>query len=659
MPLFNRGGFFMFRISVILLCYLPLAGFSQVKEQDLEEVMVIDLLLRTYPKLSYKMTQEDLLRRQPEDLGDLLKSFPGITLKNYGGLGGLKTISARGINGTHTGILIDGFLVQNMQTGQIDLSNVQVENSTEIKFSYAIDEQKLQPVSAYFNASNLWIETFENQFSADTLQVRLTSRYGSYGQFDNYLSAKWNRKKAYVSVFGRYRRAEGNFPFTVNNFNETVSGNRFNNDLQEVFAGFSSGKLFNNNSRLKFNFAHNFSDKGLPGAVILYNPVSAQRLTNSNVHANLDYRFKWKNEFGRVYLGARYDELTYIDSSYLNLQGFLKSQYFNTNASAGWIMKHLWGNKSLVYGFEEQYAYLKSNSFAEEVHRYHSKALLQLNIDRSFWLMELTSGVQHIYNTDQGQQQINEKWNFTPGISLYSKRPVPILQMLRFNLKRTMRMPAFNELYYSQVGNVDLKPEIVSQSNLGSDNNFNIHKNNFKITYNFFGNYIENKIVAIPTKNLFVWSIQNVGKVWIYGADLLFEHERKLGDLKLNTSFNYTFQRVMDYSDRNSSTFKDQVAYMPVHLLNANFSCDYKQAGFNLSGNYTSLRYALNENVGSNEVPGFYAFDASFYIRKDWKDHRFRLSFTVKNLTGTVYEYIRNYVMPGRNYLISFSYGLH
>lgn len=650
----------MFRIPVILLCCLPLAGFSQVKEQDLEEITVMDLLLRTYPKLSYKMGKEDLLKRQPEDLGDLLKSFPGITLKNYGGLGGLKTISARGINGTHTGIILDGFLLQNIQTGQVDLGNVQVENSTEIKFSYAIDEQKLQPVSAYFNASNLWIETFENQFSADTLQLRFASKYGSFGQLDNYLSVKWNRKKAYLGIFGRYRRADGNFPYTVQNFYENLSGKRFNNDLKETFAGFSCGKLFENNSRLKFNLAHNFSDKGLPGAVILYNPVSAQRLSNSNINANGDYRFKWKNEIARAYLAGRYDELTYVDSSYLNQQGFLKSLYFNTNVSAGLIIKHVWNNKSLVYGLEEQWAYLKSNSFEDEVQRYHSKALLQLNIDCSFWLIELTSGVQHVYNRDKIQLQVIEKWSFTPGLSVYSKRPVPILQMLRFNLKRTMRMPAFNELYYSQIGNLDLKPEIANQSNLGSDNNFNIHKNNFKITYNFFGNYIENKIVAIPTKNLFVWSIQNVGKVWIYGADLLFDHERKFGaELRLNTSFNYTFQRVMDYSDRNSSTFKDQVAYMPVHLLNAAFSCDYKKAGLHVSGNYTSMRYALNENVASNEVPGFYTFDASVYIRKEYKAHSFRLSFSVKNLTGTGYEYIRNYVMPGRNYLISFSYAIH
>ncbi|MGV3630851.1 MAG: TonB-dependent receptor plug domain-containing protein [Bacteroidota bacterium] len=630
-----------------------------MKEKTLEEVKIMDLLYRTVPKLSYKMTQEDVLKRQPEDLGDLLRSFPGITLKNYGGLGGLKTISARGINGSHTGIIIDGFLVQNAQTGQIDLGNVQVENSTEIKFSYAVDEHKLQPVSAYFNASNLWIETFENQFSADTLQLRFTSKYGSYGQLDNYLSAKWNRKKAYVSVFGRYRQARGNFPFTVSNFNEILSAKRYNNDLQEVFAGFSLGKLFENDSRLKFTFSHNFSDKGLPGAVILYNPVSAQRLSNSNVTSNLDYRFRWKKQYGRTYLGSRYDELVYLDSAYLNQQGFLKSVYFNTNVLGGAIFKYSWNKKTLIYGLEEQYAYLKSNSFAEDVHRYHSKALLQLNIDRAFWLIELTSGVQHVYNTDRSQQQVIEKWSFNPGISVYSKRPVPILQLLRLTLKRTMRMPAFNELYYSQVGNLKLKPEIANQSNFGSDINFDIHKNKFKISYNFFGNYIENKIVAIPTKNLFVWSIQNVGKVWIYGADLLFEHERRIDELKLNTSFNYTFQRVLDYSDPNSTTFKDQVAYMPVHLLNASFSLNYKNAGLNVSGNYTSLRYALNENVGSNEVSGFYTCDASLYMLRSWKDHRFRLAVTVKNLTGTWYEYIRNYVMPGRNYLISFSYAIH
>ena len=303
----------MFRSTAILFCFLPLLGWSQLKEQNLEEVHVTDLLLRAPISNGYKLNREELLRKQAEDLGDLLKSFPGITLRNYGGLGGLKTISARGINGTHTGIIVDGFLLQNVQTGQIDLGNVQVENSTEIKFSYSMDEQKLQPVSAYLNASNLWIETFENQFSEDTLQLRFTSKLGSYGQLDDYLSAKWNRKRSYVALFGRYRRAEGTFPFAVQNFNQTVSGKRFNNDLQEGFAGASFGKQFQNGSRLKCNLAYNASDNGLPGAVILYNPVSAQRLANSNAAANIDYHFRLKKQYGRAYMSGRYDDLDYID----------------------------------------------------------------------------------------------------------------------------------------------------------------------------------------------------------------------------------------------------------------------------------------------------------------------------------------------------------
>lgn len=648
----------MLRTFFITSVCLPLAIFGQVREQGLEEVTVIDLLLREKPHISYKMTREELLKKQPEDLGDLLKSFPGITLKNYGGLGGLKTISARGINGTHTGILVDGFLVQHVQTGQVDLGTVQVENSTEVKFSYGAGEEKLQPVSAYFNASNLFIQTFENQFSTDTIQLRFGSKLGSYGQSDNYLSGKWNHKRFYLAAFGRYRQAEGNFPFTIQNLSENVRAERLNNDLREFYGGLSFGKLFANESRLKINLVHNFSDKGLPGAVILYNPSGSQRLTNSNLTANLDYRFRLKTQLGRTYFSCRYDELIYLDSSYLNMQGFLKSVYFNTNALGGLILKKQWKNKSLVYGLEEQYAYLQSNAFADPVQRFHSKMILELSLESSFWLLELSSGLQQAH-TVQGVKTV-DRLSYNPGIALYNKRPLPLLYMGQFGLRRTMRMPSFNELFYNQIGNVDLKPEIANQSNLGSKYKFNIHKNYFKITYNIFVNYIENKIVAIPTKNLFVWSIQNVGKVWIYGLDLTLLHERKIGEkLTLTSSGNYTFQRVMDYSDVLSLTFRHQVAYMPLHLFNGSFSADYGNYGINFSLHATSLRYALNENIPANEVPGFYLLDVSLYASRQWKEHEFRLSFNVKNVSGSTYEYIRNYVMPGRNYLISLNYALH
>ena len=83
----------------------------------------------------------------------------------------------------------------------------------------------------------------------------------------------------------------------------------------------------------------------------------------------------------------------------------------------------------------------------------------------------------------------------------------------------------------------------------------------------------------------------------------------------------------------------------------------YKKVSINWSTTILSSRYALNENINSNLVSGFNLSDVSIaYTYKTKIQSEFKCNFSVKNLFDASYQYIRYYVMPGRNYLISLSY---
>ncbi|MES2589714.1 MAG: TonB-dependent receptor plug domain-containing protein [Bacteroidota bacterium] len=628
----------------------------------MEEIEVTNLLLLPVPKLNFKLNREEILKRQAFDLGELMQNIPGISLKNYGGLGGMKTISARGINGSHSGIILDGFLLQNSQTAQIDLSTIQVDNLKEMNFSFNNSTEILDLVSFYFNANNLRLTSFENQFSLDTFQLKCNLKIGSFEQIDSYLSAKWNHRKVYFSVFGKYRQAKGNFPFSVENYKEILSLERTNNQLQEFYSGINFGYFINPKNKIKFNFLSSFSDKGLPGAVILYNPTSNQYLTNKNFSLNSDYNFLHRKTRGRIYLSQKYDELTYLDSGYLNTQGFLKSEYFNTSISLGTILRKNFSNGlQISSGVEENYAFLQnSTNFSTGIQRFHSKAILDFHFLKNNWNYDLNFGFQHIYNQQINQTNTYQKFNFSPSLSIYSQVPIYFLGELKFSARRSLRMPSFNELYYNQIGNVNLKPEIANQLNLGTFYNFNVKNNVIKFTFDAYANLVENKIVAIPTKNLFIWSIQNVGTARILGFDFQFSHEKSFNKTwTFQNSINYTFQDITDISDKNSETFGDQLAYLPKHILSANFSIQYKNVGLNLNAYFNSLRYALNENIKSNEVKAFYFFDLTTYFTPKIKKSSFRYSFSAKNILNQSYSYIRSYAMPGRNYLLSVSYAFN
>ena len=54
-------------------------------------------------------------------VSDVIKYFSGATVKDYGGIGGLKTVSVRGLGASHTAVAYDGIIITDNQTGQIDL----------------------------------------------------------------------------------------------------------------------------------------------------------------------------------------------------------------------------------------------------------------------------------------------------------------------------------------------------------------------------------------------------------------------------------------------------------------------------------------------------------------------------------------------------------
>ena len=177
---------------------------------------------------------------------------------------------------------------------------------------------------------------------------------------------------------------------------------------------------------------------------------------------------------------------------------------------------------------------------------------------------------------------------------------------------------------------------------------------------NSFYNEVKNQILALPTKNLFVWSMQNIGKVKNYGFESRIEFSRVFKkDWKFNLSTNYTQQNALDISNSESPTFENQVAYMPKHSANFDVNISYKEIGLSSSLMRISKRYSLNENIVTNEVSGFTTLDLGFYFNhKMADDSALKLHFMVKNVLDVPYNYIRYFVMPGRNFLMTLSYAI-
>ena len=596
-----------------------------------------------------------------EDIGALTQKIAGITLKNYGGVGGMKTIAYRGISGTNTAIVLDGFALQNTMVGQLDLSNLQVDNVHSLSFTSGVPSDELLPISALMQGNILSINTFENKQTNDTMEVRYTSKVGSFGQFDNYGSYKRSVSNSLLSVYAKYRSFSGNYPYTIENGNFSTTSMRKNNQLNEGFGGINYSKDLNPNLKIRTTIHFNQSERVLPGAVILYNETSNQELNQQNTYANVVLENKSEKGKMNIYNSLNYGYLNYIDPSYLNNSGGLNQWYFNTINQTGVTMnRKIKDSVFMLYGgVEHTFSSLTAtNQYAFSPKRYHLQSVIGMKS-----MLKKCSFTAQIGNHSLQNQQgasVKNTTAWTTYLQLEKRNYHSLLGLPRAWFKQTFRMPSFSELYYNAIGNKELKPELALQYSVGTSYRF--LKNSLHLSIDGYYNKVDNKILAIPTKNLFVWTILNVGRVQILGLDVMLRKNWNLSNkLEMDASFNYAFQKVQDISDEHSTTFKNQLAYFPIHTLQSEISLMWnKKTGIFLSNSSISNRYVLNENSESNKLLGFSTFDLTCYYKMDsYKKNKLKLSLTLKNFTNTAYQYISYFVMPGRNYLMTLSYAFN
>ena len=74
------------------------------------------------------LTGEQLERMSALSVADAIRYFSGVQIKDYGGVGGLKTVNIRGMGTQHVGVFYDGIELGNAQNGQIDLGRFSLDN---------------------------------------------------------------------------------------------------------------------------------------------------------------------------------------------------------------------------------------------------------------------------------------------------------------------------------------------------------------------------------------------------------------------------------------------------------------------------------------------------------------------------------------------------
>lgn len=649
----------------IWILLLSAFSYSQVLEKELEEVEAEHRVLIVFknpedllPGLKRKQIQE----LQMEDAGQLLQKIAGVQVKSYGGLGGMKSVSIRGLGGQHSNFVVDGFSVFPDQTGQVNFGTIQTDNIERI--IVLSGRNSASTAAAMSSGNSVIIRTFENEFSTKANEVRFNQKLGSFGQTDSYFAYKKgdSLNRFFISTSAKYRFSKGNYPFRLENGEEIIQQIRTNNQYEDLNLSLSGGYRIKYKTFLNFCLRHQLIDQELPGAVILYNSFPDETLNQRNTYAhfNLSYHSfeKWNIRF---YGSGTINEMNYTDPGYLNEEGILKSHYL-TKTIAGGLNLGYQPNRRWYNSYHMNH-YL-SNLRSEDI----TGGEIQRNHHYSVFSTRFTPKDKGEFNAQLSNQIIHENLNAEDSKLYYQVNPFieyrsPMLRnhmIVHFFYRNSFRMPSFSEMYYNNIGNQDLVPEKAHQFSIGTERERSRKKFEAFNRFSMYANRVNDKIVALPTQNLFLWSIQNIGKVQILGLDFSSDITYKINRLnRFNLSVNYTFQHVTDITDANNPTYGHQVAYLPRHSGNFDFSYYWKDYGVRLSAYSNGIRYSLNENTDFNKMNGFVIVDLNLFGKYTLKKHSLNCSLSCKNLFNTSYAFVRNYIMPGRNFLISFSYALN
>ena len=128
---------------------------------------------------------KELERLNSNSVADALRYFSGVQVKDYGGVGGIKTVNIRSMGTNHTGVVYDGVALGNAQNGQIDLGQFSLDNIEEITLYNGQKSEILQPARDFGNAGSVYLRTRSPRFQyGESFNFKAKMRYGSFDMFN-------------------------------------------------------------------------------------------------------------------------------------------------------------------------------------------------------------------------------------------------------------------------------------------------------------------------------------------------------------------------------------------------------------------------------------------------------------------------------------------
>ncbi len=540
---------------------------------------------------------------------DFLQSIPGGQMQ-IASPGGLTTLLHRGMGNRHLPILWNGINIQSVTNGSFDLGLTPAALFDEVHF-FNSGNPALQGNNGLSGSLNLNTVSLAEEHHFIKLNLSTLQNIGLIHKYAQ------NSKKTQLRTGLQSSYDQNQFNYTYNRQKLERQSTHFLqiNAMASLVHQFTSEKM------IDIHVWWQYADRIIPVS------ISTAPLTQKQQDQNL--RTQWAyTQYGKL---LKWKTTANYIKEFLNFN----TAAIDSRSEVDVLMLHTeWIEKKAQkyqFAFSHRADIANPNFYTDQKIRNTSYLSTSRNFKWSSHHFTHIAVRQDL--TDQNWMPFS--WTFHHHFKSWD-----------WSVSSNYNLPGFNDLYWPEGGNPNLKTEKSLKSEWSKI--FNIAKTSCKI--NLYTNLVDNWIQWQPN-NTGRWSPINNKKVWSRGVELEATKKWGIKNGQITAHATYSFNKttsVDHYTD--PELIGKQLIYVPIHKTAIHSTIQLRKYTFKIDYSFTGIRYDQSDESGALDPIHLINFAAQRSIGK------YQLGAQINNILNTNYEIVRFYPQPGLYLDISLKY---
>lgn len=577
-----------------------------------------------------KYNEETLSPMKMASLSDFIRQESAAYIKEYG-KGMNAYISVRGSSSSHTTVAWNGMNLAVPTMGQTDFSHIPL---------YLFDgmEMHIGGNSALYGdgaiGGSVRLTTAPKWEKGVHGDILLSA--GSFASYFTGGTLRYSNGKLESRTSLLYSEAKNDYKF-INNTKIGKPEERLNNAagnnvgfLQELF------RKFKDSSVISATLLYMDFDKQIQPSVSLNDkPDSYRSIYDENLKVNLGYN----SREGELSYGAR---ISYAYDKQLYEDDIIAANRLSLSADAERKFKNL----TIKCGIFAERTIPQVDSYADSVreNRYNLFALARYSLKNR---LLISGGVRYAGTTDVSvpiMPSIEARYN------LLNRNNNSLA--VRGAFSGNSKIPSLNDRYW---GGEYLYLKSESSKTLEGGLDYSWFSERY--TVDFFGTLYKSRVNDwirwLPAGT--VWRPQNIPLVVTQGAEAGVKLSGDISKTKVTMNFSiaYTDIKMKKGLRTEDPSIGRQLAYQPKISWRSGLRMSISRATVYLNLSYTGERTTLDIY---DILPSYLLTDIGASYEFKISGARFTINGVVKNITDEMYQNVKFYAMPGRNYQMSIQY---